>query len=48
MPRMTLSIPDEVKKRMDALPNVNWPELIRAGLKAKVEKLKRFEREVGW
>ncbi len=48
MPRITLSIPDELKERMDKMPEVNWSEVIREGLKDKVKKLKRFEEMVGW
>lgn len=48
MPRITLSIPDELKKRLDEHPEVNWNELLRQGLKRRVEKLKRFEKEAGW
>jgi len=48
MSRITLSIPDELKKRMDKLPDVNWAEVIRQGLKRRVEKLKRFEEMEGW
>ncbi|MDI6738282.1 MAG: hypothetical protein QME12_07270 [Nanoarchaeota archaeon] len=48
MPRITLSIPDDLKKRMDALPHVNWASVIRRGLERRVEKLKRFEQMEGW
>jgi len=48
MPRITLSIPDELKKKLDEHPEVNWNELLRRRLKKRVEKLKQFEKEVGW
>ncbi len=48
MPRITLSIPDDIKERMDKMPEVNWSEVIREGLKDKVKKLKQFEEMVGW
>lgn len=43
MKRFTVSIPKELKKRMDAMPDVNWPAVIREGLREKVRKLKKFE-----
>ena len=48
MPRITLSIPDDLKKRMDKLPHVKWASVIRQGLERRVEKLKRFEQMEGW
>ncbi|MFH0752435.1 MAG: hypothetical protein V1914_02440 [archaeon] len=48
MSRITLSIPDELKERMDKMPEVDWSEVIRRGLKEKVAKLKKFEEMVGW
>lgn len=46
MPRITVSIPDELKKRMDKLPHVNWPEVIRDGFREKVRQLKKFKELV--
>ena len=46
MTRITLSIPDELKKKLDQHPEVNWPELFRKALQTKVEKLKIFEKLV--
>ena len=46
MGRITLSIPDELKKKLDKLPQVNWVEVARDGLKKKVEQLKKFEQLV--
>ena len=43
MPTLTLSIPDELKKRMDALPEVNWPEVLRRRLEARANQLLKFE-----
>jgi len=48
MPRITVYIPDDLKKRMDKRPEVNWAEVIREGFKRKIEKLKRFEQMEGW
>lgn len=46
MERITLSIPDELKKKLDKFPEINWVEVARAGLKRKVEQLKKFEQLV--
>ena len=42
--RMTLSIPDELKKRMDALPEVNWPEVIKKGILKRAHALERLRQ----
>ncbi|MEA3378374.1 MAG: hypothetical protein U9Q69_01920 [Nanoarchaeota archaeon] len=39
MKRITLSFPKELKDRMDAMPEVDWPEVIKAGLKKKLDVL---------
>jgi len=44
MVRMTFSIPDELKQRMDELPEVNWPEFFKQRLKEKVAVLKELKR----
>lgn len=44
MERMTLSIPDELKKRMDALPEVNWPEVIKKGILKRAHALERLRQ----
>ena len=44
MPRITLSIPDELKQKLDQHPQRNWPELFRSALRKKVEQLKKFEK----
>lgn len=44
MPTLTLSIPDELKKRIiDAHPEVNWPEVLRRALERRVDELLKFE-----
>lgn len=48
MPRITVYVSDELKKRMDELPEVNWAAVIREGFKRKVEKLKKLEQTEGW
>lgn len=44
MPRITLSLPDKLKKRMDSHPDVNWTEIIRKGMHRRIDELKRFEK----
>lgn len=46
MPRMTISLPDGLKRRMDAMPEVNWPEVIRQGFKRKVGQFKRLKEMI--
>lgn len=42
MIRMTFSIPDELKKRLDAKPDVNWPEVFKEGIRKKLEALEKL------
>lgn len=46
MQRITLYLPDELKKKLDRHPEINWVEVSRIGLKRKVEQLKKFEELV--
>lgn len=43
MKRVTFSFPKELKARMDARPEINWPEIIRKGILKKLDKLEKFE-----
>lgn len=43
MPKVTLSIPKELKERLDKHPEVNWTEVLRRGIKDKLAKLVKFE-----
>ncbi|MCK4364635.1 MAG: hypothetical protein KAW45_01150 [Thermoplasmatales archaeon] len=43
MSTLTLSIPKELKKRMDEFPEINWPEVLKARLKKRAEALLKFE-----
>ncbi len=43
MKRFTISIPEELKEKLDAIPDVNWPEVAKEGIKEKVAKLEKFE-----
>jgi hypothetical protein len=46
MERITLFVPDELKRKLDEHPDINWAEVARAGLKKRVEQLKKFEKLV--
>jgi len=46
MATFTIHIPDDLKKRMDAMPEVNWPEYIKGRFKVKLEQLWKFEELV--
>ena len=39
MPNLTLSIPTELKKEMDELPELNWSEIVREILSEKVKRV---------
>jgi len=43
MPTLTLSIPKDVKKIMDARSDVNWPAVLRERLEARARQLLKFE-----
>ncbi|MFH0875597.1 MAG: hypothetical protein V1859_06680 [archaeon] len=47
MPKVTLSIPRELKDKLDKYPEVNWTEVLRSGIKEKIEKLNKFEKLEG-
>ena len=39
MSTFTLNIPDELKKKMDEFPEINWSEVIRSSIKQKIADL---------
>ena len=47
MEKVTLSIPEELKKKLEKYPEVNWSEVLRRGIKERIEKLKKFEKMEG-
>ncbi len=47
MPKVTLSIPKELKNKLDKYPELSWSEILRRGIKDKIEKLKKFEEKEG-
>lgn len=47
MPNITLSIPEELKKEIDKLPETNWSEAVRKFLSEKVKRallLKKLDK----
>ena len=36
MPTMTLAVPDELKKKMDNFPEMNWSEVARQSIRQRV------------
>lgn len=44
MPTLTLSIPMELKKKIEEFPEVNWPEVLKSRLQKRAEALLRFEK----
>ncbi len=39
MPTITLSVPEDLKHEMDESKEINWSEVARAAIKAKVSQL---------
>lgn len=44
MPTMTLAVPDELKKKMEKFPEMNWSEVARNAFKQKVEDMEFIKR----
>jgi len=44
MPTLTVSMPKELKKRMDEFPEINWPEVLKARLRSRADALLKFEQ----
>jgi predicted GIY-YIG superfamily endonuclease len=43
MATFTISLPEDVKKRMDEHPEINWPEYIKQRFEVRLKEFKRFE-----
>jgi predicted transcriptional regulator len=46
MTTLTVSIPDDLKKRMDAMPEINWTAYLRDRLILRIKQLKKFQEMV--
>ena len=45
MPKMTVSVPDELLARLrKSHPEINWAEIVRTGIVKKVEELEKLEK----
>ena len=44
MVSMTLSVPNEIKQRMESFPEINWSEVARQAFKQKLLDLELLER----
>ena len=43
MPTITISLPKELKERLDKRKDVNWAEVFRRAIEKKVKYLEEFE-----
>ena len=43
MATFTVSIPQELKKKIDEHPEVNWTEYLKKRLEVRIKELKKFE-----
>jgi hypothetical protein len=46
MKRLTISVPEELKAKLDRLPEVNWPEVVKRGIINRLVQLEKFEELV--
>lgn len=44
MATVTLSIPEELKSKIDKHPKIKWSEVFRKMISSKIEQLKKLER----
>ena len=45
MVRMTFSIPDDIKQKIDKEKDINWSEVFKKGLEKKLELLEKLHAE---
>ena len=45
MIRMTFSIPNELKKKLEKRSDINWSEIFKQGIKNKLEILERLHEK---
>jgi predicted transcriptional regulator len=43
MPTLTLAVPEDLKKKMDELPEMNWSEIARKAISEKVKEYTLFK-----
>ena len=44
MATFTVSIPEELKKKIDQHPEVNWAEYLKKRFEVRMEELRKFEK----
>ena len=42
MPTLTLAIPEDLKKEMDSMPEINWSEIARKAIQERTAEYKLF------
>ena len=43
MPTVTVNVDDDLKKRMEKHPEINWSEVTRQAIRSKIEKLELMD-----
>ena len=43
MKRFTISVPDDLKRELDSMLDINWVEVARKGIEEKLKLLEKFE-----
>ncbi len=43
MATFTIAIPEDLKKKMDSHPEINWPEYLKQRFEVRIRELKKFE-----
>jgi len=43
MATFTISIPEELKKKMDEHPEINWAEYLKQRFEQRIKELRKFE-----
>lgn len=43
MATFTISIPEELKKKLDEHPEINWPEYLKGRFEERIKELRKFE-----
>ncbi len=44
MATFTVSLPEELKKKLDAHPDINWAEYLKQCFQARIRELRSFEK----
>ena len=45
MGNITLSLPDETKKKMKKFPEIKWSEVVRQAINKKIDELEQIEKQ---